>query len=44
MTFFECQASNGVWSCGGPGEHLSEAALVTKTDSTQGGALCCRDN
>jgi hypothetical protein len=43
MTFADCQAS-GVWSCGGLDDHLMEAALVTKKDPTQGGALCCRDN
>jgi hypothetical protein len=43
MTFAECQASMGVWSCGGPGEHLIEAALVSKSESALGGALCCRD-
>jgi hypothetical protein len=43
MTYAECQASMGVWSCGGPGEHLIEAALVSKTGSALGGVLCCRD-
>jgi hypothetical protein len=43
MTFAECQASRGVWVCGGPGEHLTEAALVSKSDSALGGALCCRE-
>jgi len=43
LTFAECQASMGIWSCGGPGEHLIEAALVSKSESALGGALCCRD-
>jgi hypothetical protein len=42
MTFAECQSS-GVWSCGGPNEHLAEAAEVTKSDGRLGGVLCCRD-
>jgi hypothetical protein len=42
MTFAECQAS-GVWSCGGPDQHLVEAAEVTKSDGGLGGVLCCRD-
>jgi hypothetical protein len=43
MTYAECEASMGVWSCGGPGEHLIEAALVSKKESALGGVLCCRD-
>jgi hypothetical protein len=43
LTYAECQASMGIWSCGGPGEHLIEAALVSKTSSALGGVLCCRD-
>ena len=43
LTFAECQASQGIWSCGGPGEHLIEAALVSKSASPLGGVLCCRD-
>ncbi|HXU83642.1 MAG TPA: hypothetical protein VN914_19750 [Polyangia bacterium] len=43
MSYAECEASMGVWSCGGPGEHLIEAALVSKTTSALGGVLCCRD-
>jgi hypothetical protein len=43
LTYAECEASMGVWSCGGPGEHLIEAALVSKTASAFGGVLCCRD-
>jgi len=43
LSFAECQASMGIWSCGGPGEHLIEAALVSKSESALGGALCCRD-
>jgi hypothetical protein len=44
LTFAECQASQGVWSCGGPGEHLAEAALVAKASPALGGVLCCRNN
>jgi hypothetical protein len=43
MTFADCEAS-GVWACGSAGDHLSEAALVTKGDGAFGGVLCCRDN
>src|SRR5688572_26938732 len=43
LSFAECQASMGVWACGGPGEHLIEAALVSKSESALGGVLCCRD-
>jgi hypothetical protein len=42
MGFADC-AATGVWSCGTADDHLREAALVTKSDSTLGGALCCRD-
>ena len=40
--FAEC-AATGVWSCGTADDHLREASLVTKKNSTLGGALCCRD-
>jgi hypothetical protein len=43
LSFAECQASMGIWSCGGPAEHLIEAALVSKSESALGGALCCKD-
>ena len=43
MTFADC-AATGVWACGGAGDHLQEAALVTKSDGRFGGVLCCRDN
>jgi hypothetical protein len=43
LSYAECGASMGVWSCGGPGDHLNEAALVSKTTSAFGGVLCCRD-
>jgi hypothetical protein len=42
MGFADC-AATGVWSCGTADDHLREAALVTKSDGTLGGALCCRD-
>jgi hypothetical protein len=42
MGFADC-AATGVWSCGTADDHLSEAAHVTKSDSSLGGALCCRD-
>jgi hypothetical protein len=44
LTFADCQASQGVWSCGGPSEHLAEAAVVSKASSSLGGVLCCRNN
>jgi hypothetical protein len=44
LSYAECQASMDVWSCGGPGEHLSEAAIVSKKQSALGGVLCCRDH
>jgi hypothetical protein len=44
LTFAECQASHGVWSCGGPSEHLAEAAIVSKAGPALGGVLCCRNN
>lgn len=43
MTFADCQAT-GVWACGAEDDHLSEAAVVTKSGPAFGGALCCRDN
>jgi hypothetical protein len=44
LSYAECQASMDVWSCGGPGEHLNEAAIVSKKQSALGGVLCCRDH
>jgi hypothetical protein len=44
ITFVECLASDGVWSCGDADRHLQEAALVTKSDATLGGVLCCKNN
>lgn len=42
MGFADCKAS-GVWQCGTDADHLREAAIATKLDSSMGGALCCRD-
>jgi hypothetical protein len=42
LGFAECQATAGVWSCGGAQDFLQEAALVVKTDPSLGGVLCCR--
>jgi hypothetical protein len=42
LGFADC-AATGVWSCGTADDHLREAVLVTKRDSSLGGALCCRD-
>jgi hypothetical protein len=42
MGFADC-AATGVWACGTADDHLREAAVVTKSDSRLGGALCCRD-
>jgi hypothetical protein len=43
LGFADCQATSGVWSCGDVTDNLREAAVVTKTGSTRGGVLCCRD-
>lgn len=43
LTFAECQASHGVWSCGDASQHLAEAAVVSKRAPALGGVLCCRD-
>jgi hypothetical protein len=42
MGFADC-AATGVWACGAAADHLREAAVVTKSDATLGGVLCCRD-
>jgi hypothetical protein len=42
LTFADCQASHGAWACGGPNEHLAEAAVVAKANASLGGVLCCR--
>lgn len=43
MGFADCLATNGVWNCGGPADSLQEAAVVTKSGTTLGGVLCCKD-
>jgi hypothetical protein len=44
MGFAECLSwTDGIWSCGAADDHLREAAVVVKTASGRGGALCCRD-
>jgi hypothetical protein len=43
MGFAECRDTGGVWACGGPEDHLREAAVVVKTASDLGGVLCCHD-
>lgn len=43
MGFADCSATGGVWSCGGVAQYDREAELVTKSSSTLGGVLCCRD-
>lgn len=43
MGFAECQATNGIWTCGTAADHLVEARLVVKSSPALGGALCCRD-
>jgi hypothetical protein len=43
LAFADCRDSQGVWTCGGDGQHLEEASLVVKYASDLGGALCCRD-
>lgn len=42
MGFSDCQATGGVWNCGGSAEHLREASVVTKHGPDLGGVLCCR--
>jgi len=43
MGFADCQATSGVWSCGGVDDSLREATVVTKPGIALGGVLCCRD-
>ena len=43
MGFADCLATHGVWSCGSDADSLREATLVTKSEITMGGALCCKD-
>jgi len=43
MGFADCLATNGVWNCGGPDDSLQEATVVTKSGTTLGGVLCCKD-
>jgi hypothetical protein len=43
MGFADCLATQGVWSCGNDFDSLQEAAVVTKTQPSAGGALCCKD-
>jgi hypothetical protein len=43
LGFADCQATSGVWSCGGAADSLREAAVVSKPGITLGGVLCCRD-
>lgn len=43
MGFADCMATNGVWNCGGQDDSLREAEVVSKTGTTLGGVLCCKD-
>ena len=43
MGFADCLATNGIWNCGDQSDSLQEAAVVTKSGTTLGGVLCCRD-
>jgi hypothetical protein len=43
MGFADCMATNGVWNCGGQADSLREAEVVSKTGTTLGGVLCCKD-
>jgi hypothetical protein len=43
LGFADCLTTDGVWSCGGVADSTREAAVVTKTQTTLGGVLCCRD-
>jgi len=42
VRYTHCQASSA-WECGGSADANSEASVVTKVRSTEGGALCCKD-
>jgi hypothetical protein len=43
MGFADCHATSGVWNCGGQVDGLREAEVVTKSGTTLGGVLCCKD-
>ena len=43
MGFADCLATNGVWNCGSQNDSLQEAKVVTKSGTTLGGVLCCKD-
>jgi hypothetical protein len=43
MGFADCLATEGVWKCGGQEDSVREAKVVTKTGTTLGGVLCCKD-
>jgi hypothetical protein len=43
MNFSDCTATTGVWQCGTPENSLREADVVTKSGSSLGGVLCCKD-
>jgi len=42
MGFADC-AATGVWQCGTANDSLREADVVTKSGSSLGGVLCCKD-
>jgi hypothetical protein len=42
MNFSDCIASV-VWQCGTADDSLREADMVTKSGSSLGGVLCCKD-
>lgn len=42
MNFADCTATV-VWQCGTPDDSLREADVVTKSGSSLGGVLCCKD-
>jgi hypothetical protein len=43
MGFADCMATSGVWNCGTQDDSLREAEVVSKTGTTLGGVLCCRN-
>jgi hypothetical protein len=43
MGFADCLATKGVWNCGNQDDSLQEAKTVTKSGTTLGGVLCCKD-
>ena len=43
LSFADCAATGGLWSCGDSTAHLQETDNAQKPGPALGGALCCRD-